>query len=140
MFSRRLTLALSVFMVALSAGSVSAAHAAAKTRVVAVTGQVAGYAYAAEGKTAIPVLLTKASARKTKLRSPAGVLLVISGLISTTPTLNSRFAAGLALLAIDVPFLRKPTARLIEWGLDKWEGLRERFRGRERDSATARRP
>src|SRR5689334_22473118 len=74
------------------------------------------------------------------VRLPAGVLLVISGFISTTPALNSRFAAGLALLAIDVPFLRKPTARLIEWGLDKWERLRERFRGRERGSATVRRP
>jgi len=74
------------------------------------------------------------------VRLPACVLLVISGFISTTPALNSRFAAGLALLAIDVPFLRKPTARLIEWGLDKWERLRDRFRGRERGSATVRRP
>ena len=73
------------------------------------------------------------------VRLPAGILLLISGFISTTPALNSRFAAGLALLAIDVPFLRKPTARLIEWGLDKWENLRERFRARHRD-ATARRP
>ena len=62
------------------------------------------------------------------VRLPAGILLLISGIISSTPTLNSRFAAGLALLAIDVPFLRKPAARLIEWGLDKWEKLRDRFR------------
>jgi hypothetical protein len=61
------------------------------------------------------------------VRLPAGVLLLISGVISSTPALNSRFAAGLALLAIDVPFLRKPTARLLEWGLNKWEGLRARF-------------
>jgi hypothetical protein len=62
------------------------------------------------------------------VRIPTGMLLVMWGIVSTTPALNSRFAAGLALLAIDVPFLRKPTARLIQWGLEKWEGLRERFR------------
>ena len=62
------------------------------------------------------------------VRIPAGILLLGAGLISTTPALNSRFAAGLALLAIDVPFLRKPTARLLEWGLDKWEALRDRLR------------
>jgi hypothetical protein len=73
-------------------------------------------------------------------RIPAGVLLLIAGLISTTPALNSRFAAGLALLAIDVPFLRKPTARLIEWGLDKWQAFRDRFRARQRSEPTARRP
>ena len=62
------------------------------------------------------------------VRIPAGMLLVATGVVSSTPALNSRFAAGLALLAIDVPFLRKPTARFIEWGLDKWEALRDRFR------------
>ena len=66
------------------------------------------------------------------VRIPAGILLLIAGVISTTPALNSRFAAGLALLAIDVPFLRKPAARFIEWGLDKWEALRNRFRARQR--------
>jgi hypothetical protein len=74
------------------------------------------------------------------VRIPAGILLLGSGVISTMPLLNSRFAAGLALLAIDVPFLRKPTARLIEWGLDKWERLRHRFRSHDREKLKARRP
>jgi hypothetical protein len=62
------------------------------------------------------------------VRIPAGIALLIAGLVSATPALNTRFAAGLALLAVDVSFLRKPTGRLLEWGLDRWEGLRERFR------------
>jgi hypothetical protein len=74
------------------------------------------------------------------VRIPAGILLLGSGLISTTPALNSRFAAGLALLAIDVPFLRKPTARLIEWGLDKWHAWRGSGEPQPQDNATARRP
>ncbi|TMJ03681.1 MAG: hypothetical protein E6G97_08400 [Alphaproteobacteria bacterium] len=60
------------------------------------------------------------------VRLPVGILLLIAGLVSATPGLNSRFAAGLALLAIDVPFLRRPTARALRWGLDKWHGWRGR--------------
>ena len=64
-------------------------------------------------------------------------VLVIAGLVSVTPGLNSRFAAGLALLAIDVPFLRRPTARALRWGLDKWHA----WRGPPADeNATARHP
>jgi len=74
------------------------------------------------------------------VRIPAGVLLVISGLISSTPGLNVRFAAGLALLAIDVPFLRKPTARGIRWGLDKWHEWRGSSASRANENATAPRP
>ena len=28
---------------------------------------------------------------------------------------------GLVLIAQDIPFLRKPVARLIAWGIDRWE-------------------
>jgi hypothetical protein len=74
------------------------------------------------------------------VRMPAGILLLISGVISTTPGLNSRFAAGLALLAIDVPFLRKPTARGIKWGLDKWHAWRGSGAPAAQQKATAPRP
>ena len=54
---------------------------------------------------------------------------------------------GLALLAIDVPYLRKPMARFIRWSLEKWHTLGRRVsRGDTREShegdvnATARRP
>ena len=71
------------------------------------------------------------------VRLPASILLVIAGLVSVTPGLNSRFAAGLALLAIDVPFLRRPTARALRWGLDKWHAWR---RPPADENATARHP
>jgi hypothetical protein len=74
------------------------------------------------------------------VRIPAGTLLVISGVVSSTPGLNVRFAAGLALLAIDVPFLRKPTARAIKWGLDKWQAWRKPSASPTDESATAPRP
>ena len=74
------------------------------------------------------------------VRIPAAIALLISGVISTTPALNSRFAAGLALLAIDVPFLRKPTARAIKWGLDKWHAWRGTSAPRTDEKVTAPRP
>jgi len=66
------------------------------------------------------------------LRIPAGILLVIVGVVSLVPVLNWKFPAGLALLAIDVPFLRKPVARLIRWCLDKWEAWRGRSDAHQR--------
>jgi hypothetical protein len=66
------------------------------------------------------------------LRIPAGVLLVIASVVSVVPLLNWKALTGLALLAVDVPFLRKPVARLLRWGLDKWETLRDRFRSHQR--------
>jgi hypothetical protein len=74
------------------------------------------------------------------LRIPAGIALLISGVVSITPGLNVRFAAGLALLAIDVPFLRKPTARAIKWGLDKWHAWRGSGARHAEEEATAPRP
>src|SRR4051794_29160817 len=66
------------------------------------------------------------------LRIPAGILLLIASVVSAVPVLNWKAATGLALLAIDVPFLRKPVARLLRWGIDKWEMLRDRFRAHQR--------
>ena len=63
------------------------------------------------------------------VRIPAGILLVIAGVISLVPLFNWKIALGVALLAIDVPFLRKPATRLMRWILDRWEALRDRFRG-----------
>jgi len=74
------------------------------------------------------------------VRIPAGILLLAAGLISATPGLNSRFAGGLALLAIDVPFLRKPTARALQWGLDKWHAWPGSGAPRADENVTAPRP
>jgi hypothetical protein len=62
-------------------------------------------------------------------RIPAGILLIVGGLLSFLPVLGLwMLPLGVALLAIDIPFLRKPTARMISWCLDKWEARRERSR------------
>jgi hypothetical protein len=74
------------------------------------------------------------------VRLPTGILLLIAGVVSSTPGLNSRFAAGLALLAIDVPFLRKPTARALQWALDKWHAWRGSGAPRAEENVTARHP
>ena len=81
-------------------------------------------------------------------RIPAGILLVIGGLLAFLPVLGLwMLPVGLALLAIDVPYLRKPMARFIRWSLEKWHTLDRRFsRGDMRESheddvnARARRP
>ena len=66
-------------------------------------------------------------------RIPAGILLIIGGLLSFLPVLGLwMLPLGVALLAIDVPFLRKPTARLVGWCLYKWEAWRERNGARQR--------
>src|ERR1700752_190614 len=68
-------------------------------------------------------------------RIPAGVLLILGGFLSFLPVLGIwMLPLGVALLAIDIPFLRKPTARLIGWCLDKWEARRE-LRGAQRTSS-----
>jgi len=60
-------------------------------------------------------------------RIPAGILLIAGGLLSFLPVLGLwMLPLGVALLAIDVPFLRKPTARSIRWCLDKWHAWRKR--------------
>ncbi|MEJ0074935.1 MAG: hypothetical protein WDO17_05740 [Alphaproteobacteria bacterium] len=73
-------------------------------------------------------------------RIPAGILLVIGGLLAFLPVLGLwMLPLGLGLLAIDVPFLRKPMARAIRWGLDKWHAWRGAD-GLRKQSATAPRP
>jgi hypothetical protein len=74
------------------------------------------------------------------VRIPAGILLLITGVVSSMPALNVRFAAGLGLLALDVPFLRKPTARALRWGIDKWHAWRGSGAPRAEENVTVRRP
>lgn len=67
------------------------------------------------------------------VRILAGVLLVIGGLLSFLPVLGIwMLPLGLALIAIDVPFLREPMTRLVAWSLDKWEAWRDRSGAGER--------
>jgi hypothetical protein len=55
------------------------------------------------------------------LRVPVGLLLIIASLLWFLPVLGLwMFPLGLVLVALDVPFLRRPVARLIAWGERKW--------------------
>ena len=77
------------------------------------------------------------------LRTAAGVLLIIGGCLWFLPILGlEMIPIGLMLLAIDVPFLRRPVARVIAWGERKllalitlWEVVKARLRvDRKRDA------
>jgi hypothetical protein len=66
-----------------------------------------------------------------------GILLIIGGLLWFLPILGlEMLPLGLILLAIDIPFLRGPIARMIDWlgrmitqGLALWRILLARVRG-----------
>ena len=71
------------------------------------------------------------------LRLVAGTLLIIGGLLSFLPILGiEMLPIGLMLIAIDVPFLRGPVARMIAWieravtgMIALWEAVGARMRG-----------
>ncbi len=62
-----------------------------------------------------------------------GLLLIIGGVFSILPGLGVwMLPLGLLLVALDVPFLRKPMGKSTIWGTDKWAAslpwLKERWR------------
>jgi hypothetical protein len=55
------------------------------------------------------------------VRIPAAILLVCGGVVGFLPILGFwMIPLGLALIAIDVPVLRPPLARLLAWIERKW--------------------
>ena len=69
------------------------------------------------------------------VRLPAGLVLVMGGILSILPFLGLwMLPLGLLLLAIDAPFLQRPMARFVSWGLDLWERRKARAAARERTS------
>ena len=60
------------------------------------------------------------------VRIPAGLLLILGGIFSILPGLGTwMLPLGLLLIALDVPFLRKPVGHSTIWGADKWVALKE---------------
>jgi fatty acid desaturase len=56
------------------------------------------------------------------VRIPVAILLVAAGFVGFLPVLGFwMIPLGLVLIAQDVPFLKGPIARLLAWGIDKWE-------------------
>jgi len=59
------------------------------------------------------------------IRLPLGVLFIIGGLLWFLPVLGIELLPiGLLLIAEDVPFLRKPVARVMIWLERKWVEMR----------------
>ena len=57
------------------------------------------------------------------VRIPLAIVLIVAGLAGFLPILGFwMIPLGLALLALDVPFLQRPMARLLGWVADKIEG------------------
>lgn len=62
------------------------------------------------------------------VRIPIGVLLVIGSVFSILPLLGMwMLPLGLMLLAIDVPFLQRPTTRMLSWIERSWRWVRTRL-------------
>jgi hypothetical protein len=59
------------------------------------------------------------------LRLPLAILFIIGGIFSFLPVLGIwMLPLGLLLIALDVPFLRKPVAYSTIWGMGKWARFR----------------
>jgi hypothetical protein len=55
------------------------------------------------------------------VRWPLGLILMVGGVFSILPVLGLwMLPLGLVLIAQDIPFLRRPMARLIAWINDRW--------------------
>lgn len=60
------------------------------------------------------------------VRVPAAVLLTLGGVFSFLPVLGIwMLPLGLMLVAVDVPALRPPLARMLHWLERKWPGKTE---------------
>jgi hypothetical protein len=60
------------------------------------------------------------------VRIPAGIALILAGFIGFLPILGFwMIPLGAILVAQDIPFIQRPTARLIAWALRKWPAGKE---------------
>lgn len=61
-----------------------------------------------------------------------GFLLILAGFFWFLPVIGLELLPiGLLIIAMDVPFLRKPIAWFVMWGLEKWAALRAWWRRRK---------
>src|SRR5687767_918036 len=67
------------------------------------------------------------SPRSRWIRVPLGILCIIASFFWFLPVIGVElFPIGLLLIAQDVPFLRRPAAKLLLWLEDMWRELRSR--------------
>ena len=62
-------------------------------------------------------------------RIPVGILFIVGGLVGFLPILGFWMVPlGLLLLALDIPFLRRPTAAFMIWAERRWSEWRRKRR------------
>jgi hypothetical protein len=67
------------------------------------------------------------------VRIPAAILLIAGGFVGFLPILGFwMIPLGLVLIAQDIPFLKGPIARMLAWGMDRWERRSGRRRPEKR--------
>jgi hypothetical protein len=85
------------------------------------------------------VWLRKPSSRWVRL--PIGILLVVASVFSFLPVLGLwMLPLGLMLLAVDVPFLRRPTGLALVWLERQWTKLAGWYRGKHGQIASSNPP
>jgi hypothetical protein len=63
------------------------------------------------------------------IRLPLGILCIVASFFWFLPVVGLEYLPiGLLLIAEDVPFLRRPVARMMLWLEEKWVRLRRRYR------------
>jgi hypothetical protein len=63
------------------------------------------------------------------IRIPVGILFIIGGLVGFLPILGFWMVPlGLLLLALDIPFLRRPTSAFMIWAERRWSEWRRKRR------------
>ncbi|MBM0107817.1 DUF2243 domain-containing protein [Steroidobacter sp. S1-65] len=63
-----------------------------------------------------------------KVRIPLGILFILASFLWFLPVLGIEFLPiGLLLIAQDVPFLRRPVAKMMLWGERKWDEQRRQL-------------
>jgi len=66
------------------------------------------------------------------VRIPLGLLLILGGVFSILPFLGIwMLPLGLLIMALDVPFLRRPLTYCVLWAEEWWRGVRARRRMRK---------
>jgi fatty acid desaturase len=67
------------------------------------------------------------------VRIPVALLLIVGGFVGFLPVLGFWMVPlGLLLLALDIPFLRAPMLKLIQWLERQWRALKARWRARKK--------
>lgn len=76
-----------------------------------------------------PALRWLRSSRSKPVRIPLGILCIVAAFFWFLPVVGLEFLpVGLLLLSQDVPFLRRPAARLTLWLIDGYERLQRAWR------------